>query len=319
MDSNIKIALAQIAPIWLDREATTIKILDYLSKAAAENCDLTIFGEAILPGYPHWLSFLNGAEFDSPLHKQMHAHYLNNAVVIDRGDLNSICKMALKSSMAVYLGIVERPKDRGGHSLYCSLVYINREGRIASVHRKLMPTYEERLTWSIGDGHGLQVHKLCGFTVGGLNCWENWMPLSRTALYGLGENLHIATWPGSKRNTEDITRYIAKESRSFVVSVSGLMRQTDFPESTPFLDQILSKSPGLLSDGGSCIAGPNGQWIIAPAVGGESLLIETLQLNDVLKERHNFDPAGHYSRPDVTRLIVNRKRQSLISFDEEEE
>jgi nitrilase len=159
------------------------------------------------------------------------------------------------------------------------------------------------------------VHPLKQFTVGGLNCWENWMPLPRTALYGQGEDLHIAVWPGSDHNTKDITRFIARESRSFVISVSSLMRKTDFPKDTPHLDKILEKAPDILANGGSCIAGPDGEWKIEPVLHKEGLIIETLDFNQVLEERQNFDPVGHYSRPDVTKLIVNRERQSTVDFN----
>ena len=178
-----------------------------------------------------------------------------------------------------------------------------------------MPTYEERLTWSPGDGHGLRVHRLGAFTVGGLNCWENWMPLARAALYGQGEDLHVAIWPGGRRNTEDITRFIAQEARSYVLSVSGLMRREDFPADTPHADAILAGSEALLADGGSCIAGPDGQWIVEPVVGREQLIVATLDHTRVRQERQNFDPVGHYSRPDVTRLTVNRQRQSTVQFE----
>jgi nitrilase len=141
------------------------------------------------------------------------------------------------------------------------------------------------------------------------------MPLARTALYGLGENLHIAVWPGAVRNTENITRMIAQESRSFVISVSSLMRKSDFPSSTPHLDLILENAPGVLSDGGSCIAGPDGKWILEPVPLKEGLLIETLDFNRVLEERQNFDPVGHYSRPDVLQLKVNRERQSSVKYE----
>jgi nitrilase len=197
------------------------------------------------------------------------------------------------------------------------LVYIDRTGEIKSVHRKLTPTYEERLVWSPGDGNGLQVHTLEPFSVGGLNCWENWMPMSRTALYGMGENLHIAVWPGEERNTHDITRFIAKESRSFVVSASGLMKVEDFPKDTPHLDEILKNAPEVLADGGSCIAAPDGSWVVPPVTGKEELIIADLDFNRVLEERQNFDVAGHYSRPDVTRLTVNRERQSILYIIEE--
>lgn len=248
------------------------------------------------------------------MQKEIHAHYIRNAVQIEAGDLNSISLLAKENNIAVYLGLIERAQDRGGHSLYCSLVYINQDGEIKSVQRKLQPTYEERLTWALGDGNGLQVHPLKEFAVGGLNCWENWMPLPRMALYGMGENLHVAVWPGSKNNTEDITRFIAKESRSFVLSVSSLIRIEDFPADTPYLKEILQNAPIVLADGGSCIAGPDGEWIVAPVVHTEGLIIETLDINRVYEERQNLDVSGHYSRPDITQLTINRERQSVINF-----
>ena len=309
---TLKIAMAQISPIWLDKEKTIDKIKAHIIYAGEKNCELIVFGEALLPGYPFWLSLTNGAEFNSQVQKEIHAHYVRNAIQIEAGELADICTLAKRHNIAIYLGIIERAKNRGGHSIYCSLVYIDATGTIQSVHRKLQPTYEERLTWAPGDGNGLQVHPLKQFTVGGLNCWENWMPLSRTALYGLGENLHIAVWPGSEHNTTDITKFIAKESRSFVVSVSSLMTKNDFPSQTPHLDKILEKSPQILANGGSCIAGPDGKWVVAPVVEQEGLIISTIDFNRVLEERHNFDPVGHYSRPDVTKLTVNRERQTLV-------
>ncbi len=315
MNNTLKIALAQIAPVWLDKKRTLEKVEQSIIDAANEGCELIVFGEGLVPGYPFWLALTGGAEWDTKVNKELHAHYIRNSIQIEAGDLDNICKLSKENNIAIYLGIIERAKNRGGHSLYASLVYIDQEGEIKSVHRKLQPTYDERLTWSPGDGNGLQVHPLKQFKVGGLNCWENWMPLPRTALYGLGENLHIAVWPGNNNNTKDITRFIARESRSFVVSVSSLMSKTDFPENTPHLDKILKKAPEVLANGGSCIAGPDGEWIIEPVLHKEGLIIETIDFNRVLEERQNFDPVGHYSRPDVTKLIVNRERQSTVDYN----
>lgn len=316
---TLRIGMAQMSPIWLQKAHTIEKIKVFIQQGGTEKCDLLVFGEGILPGYPFWLSMTDGATFDSQIQKELHAHYMRNAVEIEAGDLEEICTMAKEYKMAIYLGIIERGKNRGNHSLYCTLVYIDKNGIIQSTHRKLQPTYEERLTWAPGDGHGLRVHDLESFTVGGLNCWENWMPLSRTALYGMGENLHIAVWPGSVRNTEDITRYIAMESRSFVVSVSGLMRTVDFPDHTPHLNKILGNAPSIIANGGSCIAGPDGQWIIEPIPNKEGVIIGEININRVLEARQNFDPTGHYSRPDVTKLIVDRRRQSVVEVIDEEE
>ena len=316
MENILKVALAQISPVWLDKSATLKKIEASIGEAAAEKAELVVFGEALLPGYPFWLALTDGAEWDTKVNKELHAHYVRNSIQIEAGELDSICQLAKAHGIAIYLGIMERAKDRGGHSLYASLVYINAEGEIKSVHRKLQPTYDERLTWAPGDGNGLQVHPLKQFTVGGLNCWENWMPLPRTALYGQGENLHIAVWPGSDHNTKDITRFIARESRSFVISVSSLMTKSDFPEDTPHLNAILKKAPDTLANGGSCIAGPNGEWIVEPVLHKEGLIYRELDFNRVYEERQNFDPVGHYSRPDVTKLTVNRERQSTVKFED---
>jgi nitrilase len=312
--NKLKVGIAQISPVWLNKEKTIEKIKLSIKNAGEQNCELIVFGEGLLPGYPFWISLTNGAEWNSKLQKELHAHYIKNSIIIENGELGDICALAKEYNIAIYLGIIERAGDRGGHSLYCSLVYINQFGEIKSVHRKLQPTYDERLTWAQGDGNGLQIHKLKYFTVGGLNCWENWMPLARTSLYGLGEDLHIAVWPGSNHNTNDITRFIALESRSFVISCSGLMRKEDFQVDTPHLEAILENSPVILANGGSCIAGPDGKWIIEPIINKEGLFIEELDFDRVLEERQNFDSVGHYSRPDVTKLIVNRERQSIINL-----
>lgn len=315
--NTLKVALAQISPVWLNKEKTLEKVFASIEDAGKQDCELLVFGEGLLPGYPFWVSLTNGAEWDSTVQKELHAHYVRNSIQIEKGDLDQVCKLAKKYKIAIYLGIIERAQNRGGHSIYCSLVYINQAGEIQSVHRKLQPTYEERLTWAPGDGNGLQVHPLKSFTVGGLNCWENWMPLARTALYGQGEDLHIAVWPGSERNTVDITKFIAKEARSFVISVSSLMSIEDFPKDTPHLVRILENAPPILANGGSCIAGPDGEWIVAPVVDAEGLIIATLDFNRVLEERQNFDSVGHYSRPDVTKLTVNRERQSILNIVDE--
>lgn len=316
--NTLKVALAQISPVWLNKARTLQKITAAIEDAGRQNCELVIFGEALLPGYPFWVSLTNGAEFDSKVQKELHAHYARNAVQVEAGDLDEVCRLAKTHRMAIYLGTIERAYNRGGHSLYCTLVYIDPEGKIRSTHRKLQPTYEERLTWAPGDGNGLRTHSLKQFTVGGLNCWENWMPLSRTALYGMGENLHVAVWPGSDYNTRDITRFIAREGRTYTISVAALMRKEDFPPDTPHLDLILANAPEVLANGGSCIAGPDGEWLIEPVIDREGLITSTLDFNRVLEERQNFDVVGHYSRPDVTRLIVNRERQSLVEVRDRE-
>ncbi len=313
---KLTVGLAQIAPVWLDREATLAKVEDWIGRAAAADCGFVAFGEALVPGYPFWIEHTDGARFESGLQKDMHAHYLDQAVQVEAGHLDGVCAAAARLRVAVMLGTIERPADRGGHSVYCSRVHVGTDGKVASVHRKLLPTYEERLSWAPGDGHGLQVHPVGPFTAGGLNCYENWMPLSRAALYAQGEDLHVALWPGSLRNTGNTTRFLAREGRSYVLAVSGLMRREDVPAGSPAA-AMLDRCPDVLADGGSCIAGPDGAWVVPPVTGREHLVVATLDHREVRRERQNFDPAGHYARPDVTRLVVDRRRQSLASFQDE--
>lgn len=311
----LAVAAAQIAPIWLDQEATLAKVEKYVRRAGSEGCALVAFGEALVPGYPFWLSNTDGARFESDLQKELHAIYLDQGVVIEDGHLDGVCATAAEHGITVVLGCMERPADRGGHSLYASLVTIGSAGQVLSVHRKLVPTYEERLCWAPGDGNGLQVHPLGKFTLGSLNCWENWMPLARTALHGLGEDLHVASWPGSRRNTIDITRFVAMEGRSFVVSASSLMRHEDIPAETPHREALLAACPAVMADGGSAIAAPDGSWIVEPVVGEERLITATIDHAAVRAERQNLDVSGHYSRPDVLRLHLNTKRQQVVDAD----
>ena len=231
--------------------------------------------------------------------------------MIERGDLQIICDLAREKRIAIYIGIVEKPSDRG-ESLYAALVFIDRDGEIKSVQRKLVPTYEERLVWANGDGNGLRVHNVGAFTVGGLNCWENWNPLARAALYGQGEDFHVCVFPGGIHNTHDITRFIAKESRSFVASVCCVMKKEDFPKDTIHLDKILENAPDILSNGGTCLAAPDGEWLIEPFTTEEKLVVAEINHQRVREERQNLDVAGHYSRPDVLQLKVNRERQKIV-------
>lgn len=315
MNDQLTVAAVQMAPVWLDRDRTVAKVIDRLHDAARGGAQLVTFGEALVPGYPFWIERTDGARFESAIQKSLHAHYLDQAVQVESGHLAPVTEAARALGTAVVLGCIERPADRGGHSVYASLVYIDASGTIRSVHRKLMPTYEERLSWSPGDGHGLRTHRLGAFTVGGLNCWENWMPLARTALYAQGEDLHVAIWPGGMHNTGDITRFIAREGRSYVISVSGIMRRSDISDSLPHADLLRETASDVMASGGTCIAAPDGTWVAEPLANEERVIIATLDHQRVREERQNFDAVGHYARPDVLQLVVNRERQRAIRFD----
>ena len=310
----LKLALPQLQPKWLNRAAGLALVIDSIQEAAENKADLIVFSEGFVPGYPFWLDGTGGAAFNDPKQKALFAHYSDQAVTIEEGHLDEVCAALKSANMAAYVGIIERPRDRSGHSLYCSYVYINKAGEIQSVHRKLQPTYEERLVWSSGDGAGLVTHRLDEFTVGGLNCWENWMPLARAALYGQGEDLHIACWPGSVRNTEDLTPVLAKEGRSYCVSVGAVMTPDAVEDNTPYAGEIKAALGDMPANGGSCVAAPDGSWVLPPLHGETGIRYCKLDPAKVREERQNFDPAGHYSRPSVTQLHVNRERQSTVKF-----
>ncbi|HBS30089.1 MAG TPA: carbon-nitrogen hydrolase [Phycisphaerales bacterium] len=315
-----KVALAQIAPVLLDREKTLARAIDAVREAGAAGAALIAFGEALVPGYPLWVERTDGAIFESPIQKDYFALYCEQAVCIERGDLAPFCAACRDAGLVAVLGVIERPMDRSGHTVYASRVVVDgrsvaggRAGRVLSVHRKLMPTHEERLVWGIGDGHGLVAHPVGEWTLGALNCWENWMPLARAALYAQGVDLHVAIWPGSDRNTRDITRFIALESRSFVVSVGSITRHGDIPAHLPARERV-SRPGDTLCNGGSCVAAPDGSWVLEPVVNTEGVFFAEIDHREVGRARHSFDPTGHYSRPDVLRVLVDRRRLGGAEF-----
>ena len=308
----MKAALAQISPVLLDRNATIVKAVDAIKLAASRGASLVAFGETFLPAYPVWLSRTDGTRFDADDQKELHSLYLQEAVQIERGDLNAICDVAKELGIWVVIGIAEKPMDRGGHSIFATAVTISDQGLVVSAHRKLMPTYEERLAWSPGDAHGLVAHNCKDFRIGTLNCWENWMPLPRAVMQSLGVNLHIAIWPGAVVNTQDITRFVARESRSYVLSASTLIRAQDIPPSIPHRNRIVSDELEMMHNGGSAAANPDGSWLLEPQADIEDVFVVELDRAFIDRERQNFDPSGHYARPELLKLIVDRTRHTNV-------
>lgn len=273
MSDTLRIAGAQLAPVWLHRDGTIARVVQSITEAAAHGIALLAFPEAFVPGYPFWIEQTDGARFDSHMQKVLHAHYLDQAVQIEAGHLDPVVDASARHGMTVVLGIIERPRDRGGHSIYASCVTITPTHGIVTVHRKLMPTYEERLSWAPGDGHGL-------------------------------------------RTTEAIPRFVAREGRSYVLSVCSVLRRDQLGAHIPFIDDLRERLPEVISEGGTAIAAPDGTWIVEPTPHVEQRFVADIHHARVRQERQNFDVAGHYGRPDVLRLQVNRERQTIARFDE---
>ena len=310
----MRIAAAQTAPVWGDATATTEVAIDWIGRAADTDVDVVAFGETFLSGYPFWISVTDGARFNDADQKEAFAYYLNGAIYIDGPEMAAVAAQVAETGVFTYIGITERSPSGG--TVYATLVAIDPELGLVSAHRKLMPTYEERMAWGIGDGNGLRTHQVGDFTVSGLNCWENWVPGIRHTLYAQGTTLHVASWPGAVRNTIDITRFVAMEGRCYVLSAGSLLRPDDIPTDFPLRDRALAAGD-LGFNGGSAIAAPDGSWLAEPVDGDERLVIADIDPAVVRGERQNMDPAGHYFRADVISVEVDRKRLDPVTFTEE--
>ena len=300
----MRVAAVQDSPVYLNRTATLDLVKERIVEAGKGNADLIAFPEVFVSGYPVWIDVTDASAWEKDDQQEAFARYLEQSVDLGSSEFLEVVETVKSAGAFTYLGVVERAASGG--SVYCSLVAIDPLEGIVSVHRKLKPTYGERLVWADGDGAGLVAHEHKGVRLTGLNCWENWMPLARTAMYETGAQIHIAAWPGSVGLTEDITRFIAKEGRLFVISVGAIYNATMIPDDFPLRDQL--GVDDKYHNGGTCIAGPDGKWIVEPNHGEMGIIWADLDISEVSRQRQNFDPTGHYSRPDVLRLNVTRER-----------
>jgi nitrilase len=250
------------------------------------------------------------------MQKRAYAAYLDAAVEVTGPQILLITEAARDLGVFVYLGTIERDVTVGRGTVFCTLVAIDPHAGVVGTHRKLMPTYEERLVWGTGDGNGLRVHQAGAARVGGLNCFENWMPQARHALYAQGEELHVSVWPGNPRNTVDITRFIAKEGRVFSLAANGLLGLADIPADFPLRAALEEAGVTEYCRGGSALAAPDGRWLVEPLADEERLIVADIDLAEVRAERLTMDPTGHYSRPDVFTVDVDRRRRAASRFQD---
>jgi nitrilase len=309
---RLVVGAAQLGGPWLNVTARLARAVEAAELAAASGVQVLAYPETYLSGYPYWLSRTNGAAFGDPAQKEAYAYYLETALQLDGPEVRTLTKLAAGLDLTLLVGLTERARG----SAYCTLLTITAAQGLVGHHRKLVPTYDERLVWAYGDGAGLRTHAVGSARIGGLNCWENWMPQARQALYADGEDVHFGVWPGSARLTGDITRFAALEGRVFSVAAGGLLSRDDVPDDFPLADQLRTDLNTMPFDGGSAVAGPDGEWLVAPVVGREGLIVADLDLRQVARERLTFDPTGHYSRADVFTSKVDRRRHQVVSFDD---
>lgn len=308
MKDRLKVAAAQLRPFWLDTRRTADKVVATIAAAGRDGVELLAFPETYLAGYPFWICRTNGAAFEDPRQQRAYAQYLDAAVEIASPLIREIEQAARDHKVAVWLGMNERGRRAGRGTVYCTLATFHPVKGLVGAHRKLVPTHDERLCWGFGDAKDLRAHDVGTWRVGGLNCWENLMPLARTALYAEGEDLHVSVWPGNPGVSKDAPRVAAMEGRMWSLAVSGLLSLDDVGDDFEFKKDLREQGVTTIFTGGSRIVDPAGETIARAPDGEEAILAREISLEAVRAARMSFDPCGHYARDDVFTLSVARRR-----------
>jgi nitrilase len=310
-----KIAIVQHAPEVLDREATLDKAVRLIAEAAAEGAHLVVFPEAFVPGYPAWVWRLRpGGDWD--LSEKLHRRLLENAVDLAQDGLAKVRTAAAEAGVTVVMGINERDGIVGRSTLYNSLVVIGSDGEVLNQHRKLMPTNPERMVWGFGDALGLRAVDTPVGRIGALLCWENYMPLARFALYAQGIDIHIAPSYDSGEGWLGTLQHIAREGGCWVIGAGVALRNRDLPDDFPDRGKLYPPEEDWINPGDSVVIAPSGEQVAGPLHQQQDILYAEVDSTRAASARRTFDVAGHYARPDVFTLQVNRRRQSPIEFDD---
>jgi nitrilase len=297
----VRVACVQAEPVVLDRAATVEKLARETAAAAAQGARLVVFPETFVPAYPSSAWAKRFAGWADPAAKAAFAKLAAESVEVPGPDVERMGAVAREHGVWLVVGINEVDPERPG-TLYNSLLYLAPDGTLASRHRKLVPTNHERLVWGQGDGGGLRAFETGLGRVGGLICWENYMPLARFALYESGVEIYIASTADDGDAWQATLVHIARESRAFVVAPSHFQRASAYPEDFPLRDELSGHD--VIGRGGSAILAPDGSYLAGPLYGEEGILVADLDPASLLAERQRFDPAGHYHRPDVLALSV---------------
>jgi len=305
---KLKVAAVQAAPVYLDLAASLVETRRLVAEAAAQGAGLVAFPETWLPGYPAWLDCCRDvALWDHAPIKQLFARLRENSVVVPGPVTTELESLARTHALAINIGVQERVEEGPGRgTLYNTMLTFGTDGSLLNRHRKIMPTFSERLIWGPGDGSGLRAVATDRGRIGGLICWEHWMPLARQVLHASGEDVHIAAWPQVKEMNLVASRHYAFEGRCFVVACGALLRARDLPAELEPIAALRGRTEELVLNGGSAIIGPDGSLLAGPVFGKEAILVAELDLARVAEEGLALDVAGHYHRPDIFDVTLKR-------------
>jgi len=311
MADKITVAIVQASPVFMNLEASLAKAVGLIEQAAGKGAKLVTFGETWLAGYPAWLDYCRGAAlWNHEPTKEVFAQLRRNSVVVPGAETKTLGEVAAKHNIVLTIGINERVEQGAGNgTLYNSLLTFGADGTLVNHHRKLVPTFSERLVWGQGDAAGLEAVKTDFGRVGSLVCWEHWMPLARQAMHNSGEHVHVAVFPTVHETHQIASRHYAFEGRCFVLAAGLIMKAADLPaELSTGTD--LSQLPENILRGGSCIIAPDGSFVVEPVFDEETIITAELDLTRIDKEKMTLDVSGHYSRPDIFDFGVNRSRRT---------
>ena len=304
-----RVAVVQAGSVLFDTPRTMAKLKELVAEAAGRGAKFALFPEAFLGGYPKGIDFGVRVGMRSPEGRDWFRRYFESAISIPGPETEALCELSKAAGMDLAVGVIERE----GSTLYCSVLFTGRDGRILGRHRKLMPTAAERLIWGFGDGSTLSVLETAAGRAGAAICWENYMPLLRTALYAQDLQLYCAPTVDDRETWLPTMRHIAMEGRCFVLSACQFLKRSDCPED---YDPIQGNEPDtLLIRGGSSITDPFGQVLAGPCYGEETVLTADLDFRALARARFDLDVTGHYARPEVFQLKVNTRPMAAVEMD----
>ena len=308
MSKPIAVAIIQHSPVFLDLEASVAKAIALTEEAARHGAQVVTFGETWLPGYPAWLDYCSDvALWDHAPAKEVFARLRQNSVPVPGKETKRLAELAADHNLTLVIGVNERVESGPGNgTLYNSLLTFTAEGGLTNHHRKLIPTYTERLIWGQGDGGGLEAVATPAGRLGGLICWEHWMPLARQTLHNSGEDIHIAVWPTVHEMHQIASRHYAFEARCFVLAAGSIMRGKDLPNQLRTTPELMANPDAFVLRGGSAIIGPDGKYVVEPVYEEECIITAELDLEAIDREKMTLDVSGHYSRPDIFELRLRR-------------